>query len=156
LSIVNSYPRFYPPYESCVWNIEAGEGQVIQIDILDVAIREPESKTSVYNRKKVEYKCTDRLLLTESKSQTLILCGEVKSNLLQYRTKSNALTIDFTAFEFSPTRGILFRYSCNQSFISTLIAFISLDILGIHLYTGQCLTFYTSIDCPRFLTTVRQ
>ncbi|CAG2171208.1 unnamed protein product [Oppiella nova] len=60
------YPRFYPPYESCVWNIEAGEGQVIQIDILDVAIREPESKTSVYNRKKVEYKCTDRLLLTES------------------------------------------------------------------------------------------
>ncbi|CAG2108902.1 unnamed protein product, partial [Medioppia subpectinata] len=108
------YPRFYPPYESCVWNIKGSEGQVIQIDILDVAIKEPDSKYSVGNRKKVHYQCTDSLTLRESKSQTLTLCGEVKSNLLQYRTKSNALTIEFTAFEFSPTRGILFRYSYTR------------------------------------------
>jgi len=108
-----SYPEYVPPYEKCTWKIEGGIGQIVQIDILDVSIKEPKEKTA-NNRKKPTFTCTDKLVMLEENTRMLTLCGEDKSNLVQFRTKSNRLTIDFTSENFSPTRGILFRYSRNN------------------------------------------
>ncbi|XP_054155897.1 uncharacterized protein LOC128954347 [Oppia nitens] len=127
------YPKYYPPYENCAWTITGGEGQVVQVDILDVAIKEPDprpqssssmsgngysggssSSSSSSQRKKVNYKCSDQLVLMEAQTQMLSLCGEVKTNLVQYRTKSNKLTISFNSYGFSPTRGLLLRYSLQN------------------------------------------
>ncbi len=84
----------------------------MQIDILDVAIREPQIiKANI--RRKESYMCTDKLVVTEENTKMLTVCGEDKTNLVQYRTKSNHVTVELKNSEFSPTRGILFRYSCN-------------------------------------------
>ncbi len=84
----------------------------MQIDILDAAIREPQIIKS-NNRRKETYMCNDKLVVTEENTKMLTVCGEVKTNLVQHRTKSNHLTVEMKSSEFSPTRGILFRYSCN-------------------------------------------
>ncbi len=84
----------------------------MQIDVLDAAIREPQI-IKANNRKKQSYMCTDKLVVTEENTKMLTVCGEDKSSLVQHRTKSNHLTVELKSSEFSPTRGILFRYSCN-------------------------------------------
>lgn len=100
------YPKFYPPYV-CKWKINAFPGQRIQIEILDLAIKEPRlTKTKLLG-----YDCTDQLAIIEENAKVVQLCGDVKSNLIEYRSKSDHLVIEFVSFDFSPSRGVLFKYS---------------------------------------------
>lgn len=101
-----SYPKFYPPY-ICKWKIRAYPGQRIQIDILDLSVKEPR----VASKKLLGYECIDSLSIIEDNAKVTTLCGDVKSNLIEYRSKSDQLVIEFLSQDFSPTRGVLFRYS---------------------------------------------
>jgi len=90
--------------------MKAYPGQRVQIDILDLAIKEPKPT----NKKKgPKYECTDYVAIVEDNARVATLCGEVKSNLIDYRAKTNQLTVEFVSYDFSPTRGIFFRYSSN-------------------------------------------
>nr|XP_027201926.1 uncharacterized protein LOC113795889 isoform X2 [Dermatophagoides pteronyssinus] len=103
------YPKFYPPYD-CKWKIIGYPGQRIQIEILDLSLKEPRFTS---NKKLLNnYECTDNLAIIDQNIRRIILCGELKSNLIEYRSKSNELVIDFRSFEFSPTRGIFFLIDC--------------------------------------------
>ncbi|KAH9394236.1 hypothetical protein TYRP_004285 [Tyrophagus putrescentiae] len=57
------------------------------------------------------YDCTDQLAIIEENAKVVQLCGDVKSNLIEYRSKSDHLVIEFVSFDFSPSRGVLFKYS---------------------------------------------
>ncbi|XP_046919546.2 uncharacterized protein LOC124499652 isoform X1 [Dermatophagoides farinae] len=102
------YPKFYPPYD-CKWKIIGYPGQRIEIQILDLSLKEPRFTS---NKKLLNnYECTDNLAIVDMNVRRMMLCGETKSNLIEYRSKTNELIIDFHSFEFSPTRGIFFRYT---------------------------------------------
>lgn len=104
------YPKFYPAYV-CKWKIKAFPGQRIQVEILDLAIKEPKlNKTKLLG-----YECSDRLAIFEQNARVVELCGDVKSNLIEYRSKSDQLVIEFVSYDFSPSRGVLFKYSCKLS-----------------------------------------
>ena len=105
------YPKFYPPYD-CKWKIIGYPGQRIEIQILDLSLKEPRFTS---NKKLLNnYECTDNLAIVDMNVRRMMLCGETKSNLIEYRSKTNELIIDFHSFEFSPTRGIFFRYTSKQ------------------------------------------
>ena len=120
---------------------------MVQIDLLDVSIKEPYSKPT-NNPKRRNYQCSDRLILTEQNTKMLTLCGEVNTNLIEYRTKSNVITLDFKAEEFSPTRGLLFRYSCNQSIVS--INLPNYDIF-VSFITSELIISYSYLSLNLFL-----
>lgn len=101
-----SYPKFYPPYV-CKWKIKASEGQRIEVNILDLSIKEPRP----INRKVSNFECNDYLAIIEENAKVATLCGEVKSNLIEYRSKSDQLMVEFVSYDFSPTRGVLFKYA---------------------------------------------
>lgn len=112
------YPKFYPPYD-CKWKIIGYPGQRIEIQILDLSLKEPRFTS---NKKLLNnYECTDNLAIVDMNVRRMMLCGETKSNLIEYRSKTNELIIDFHSFEFSPTRGIFFRYTSKQYQPLTLI-----------------------------------
>lgn len=103
-----SYPKYYPPYD-CNWKIIGYPGQRVQIEILDLSIKEP-----FYNRRRLtNYECTDNVAIIEDDVKQFSLCGESKSNLIEFRSKSNELDVEFKSFNFSPTRGLLFKYTSN-------------------------------------------
>ena len=110
---------------------------MVVIDILDVAIKEPTAKSSL-TRKRPNYQCSDKLTLIEDNAKALTVCGEVNSNLIQFRTGANGLTLEFKAHDFSPTRGLLFRYSCNHSHNNRIIESLN------HLFS-TLITNYKSI-----------
>ncbi|KAF7488017.1 hypothetical protein SSS_02943 [Sarcoptes scabiei] len=100
------YPKYYPPYD-CNWKIIGYPGQRVQIEILDLSIKEP-----FYNRRRLtNYECTDNVAIIEDDVKQFSLCGESKSNLIEFRSKSNELDVEFKSFNFSPTRGLLFKYT---------------------------------------------
>lgn len=59
------------------------------------------------------YECIDSLSIIEDNAKVATLCGEVKSNLIEYRSKTDHVVVQFLANHFSPTRGVLFKYTCK-------------------------------------------
>lgn len=104
------YPKFYTPY-NCKWKLQTFPGQKIQIEILDFALKEPRFTS----KKLIPYECTDYLSIIEDNAKVITLCGESKSNLIDYRSKGTELLVELTSYDFSPTRGVLFKYTskCN-------------------------------------------
>ena len=91
----------------CKWKIKAYPGQKIQVDVLDLSIKEPRFAS----QKMPAYECNDYLAIIEDNAKVATLCGEEKSNLIEYRSKGDQLTVEFVSYDFSPTRGVLFKYS---------------------------------------------
>lgn len=101
------YPEYYPPYV-CKWRIRGFPGQKVQIKVLDLSTKEPRYT----KRKKMPaYECIDSLSIIEDNAKVATLCGEVKSNLIEYRSKTDHVVVQFLANHFSPTRGVLFKYT---------------------------------------------
>lgn len=100
------YPKFYTPY-NCKWRLQTFPGQKIQIEILDFALKEPR----LTSKKLLPYECTDYLSIVEDNAKVVTLCGESKSNLIDYRSKGTELMVDLISYDFSPTRGVLFKYT---------------------------------------------
>lgn len=63
------------------------------------------------NKKYFSYECTDSVAIVEEGVKVMTLCGETKSNLIEYRSRTEEITVEFASYDFSPTRGVLFRYS---------------------------------------------
>lgn len=97
---------------------KGGDGQIVQLDILDVAIKPPRVSKAATRRAPETSVCTDRIVVSEGNNKWAILCGENKTNLKQIRTQENQLTVDFINFDFAPLRGFLFRYSCEHEILS--------------------------------------
>ena len=136
------YPSYYSPFP-CRWSIEAEPGQRIHLQIIDLAIRDPNSLPLETNRRRKpgepSEKCLDTLDIIDQDTKVRTLCGERNSNLIEYRSLSEKLLLEFTPIDFSPSRGILMKYS--RKFFAHFLS------LHFHMISNIIDLFYLVINC---------
>ncbi|XP_076320043.1 uncharacterized protein LOC143230414 isoform X2 [Tachypleus tridentatus] len=97
------YPHFYLKLENCSWDIQAGDGQTISVEILDVSFKDP-------RRYHDRFICDEGVTVMEGGIPLISACGESAEALQYVHSHTDQLTIRFQSISFNNLRGFLLRY----------------------------------------------